>query len=334
MGAMRVLPMQENAFSRVCIGRAWGSAGRAFTGAISSIVFLLGLFCGGQSLGAELSNPHTRGIDEGLASGALPPTGTYFVLNNHWSSYDVYDSAGAKTGIAVDTMMEVPFILWVPGVKLFGADYALGIGQPFDYINLKLPGGAGPSSYGHWGLANTIFKPAMLSWSLPEHFHLLLGLTVYVDDASSSPAHPPPGGGVGSGNAFWTLQPDLALSWLHDGWNLSLNAHYAYNFEDGTTQYKTGTVLAVDYTVTKAIGNWTVGLGAHQENQLTRDSGPGALAAGCAARKGCKLTNFGIGPLLGYRFGYVEILGAYNRDLLGENGAAGDLFNLRLVTPL
>lgn len=331
---MGISPMRKGGGLGVRAVASRRFAGQPVAKAILSVVFLLGVLVGGPSQGAELSNPHTRGIDEGLASGALPPPGAYFVLNNHWSAYGIYDSTGSATGASVDTLMEVPFVLWVPGIKLFGADYAAGFGQPFDYINLKLPGTTGPSSYGHWGLANTILKPVMLSWPLPEHFRALLGLTVYVDDASSSPAHPPSGGGVGSGNAFWTLQPDFALSWLTDGWNLSLSAHYAYNLEDGTTRYKTGDILAVDYTVAKTIGNWTVGLGAHQENQITRDSGPGAIAAGCAARRGCKLVNFGIGPLVGYRFGYLEILGEYNRDLIGENGAAGDLFNLRLVSPL
>jgi hypothetical protein len=283
---------------------------------------------------AQLWDPHLRGVDEGMAAGAVPPPGVYGVLNNYWASFSEYDASGHRDGVKLDALVEVPIVLWQTGIKVLGADYAMAIAQPFDYTNLRVPGDAAISNNAHWGTFNTILIPGQLSWSLPNDFHVLAGLTVYVDDASSSPANPPAAGGVGSGNGYWTLQPDFGISWLHDGWNISLSAHYAYNFKDSKTQYKTGQELALDYTVTKTLGKWIVGAGAHQENQLTSDTGAGAVARGCPARNGCKVANYGIGPLLGYQFGGVEVLAEYNQNIYAENDVAGTIFNLRLVSAL
>lgn len=285
-----------------------------------------------QAWAEELWDPHLRGVDEGMAAGALPPPGVYGVLDNYWAAYDQFDANAHKTGVKLDALVEVPIVLWQTGLTVFGADFAMAIAQPFDYTNVRLPSVAGLSDNGHWGTYNTILVPAKLSWALPDDVHVAAGLTVYVDDASSSPANQPSGGGVGSGNGFWTLQPDFGVSWLHGGWDVSLNAHYSYNFEDTTTHYTSGQELAIDYTVAKTIGKWTVGLGAHQENQLNSDSGTGAIAAGCPAHNGCKVNNFGIGPVLGYQFGGIEIMGEYNHNLHTENDVAGDILNIRMVT--
>jgi len=287
-----------------------------------------------QAYGEELWDPHLRGVDEGLAAGALPPPGVYGVLDNYWAAYSQFDNAGHKTGVSLDALVEVPIVLWQTGIKVFGADYAVAMAQPFDYTSVRALNSAALSNNGHWGTFNTILVPASLAWTLPDDFHVSAGLTVYVDDASSSPADPPAYGGVGSGNGFWTLQPDFGVSWLHDGWNLSLNAHYSYNFEDTKTHYTSGQEIAIDYTIAKSFDKWTLGLGAHQENQLNGDSGAGAIAAGCPGRGGCKVNNFGIGPLVGYQFGGIEIFAQYDQNLYTENDVAGGIFNIRLVTAL
>ncbi len=288
----------------------------------------------GHAYAEELWDPHLRGVDEGLAAGALPPPGVYGVLNNYWAGYDQFNSHAVKTGVKLDALVEVPIVLWSTGLQVFGADYAVAIAQPFDYTNVRLPNTAALSNSAHWGTYNTVIVPAMLAWSLPDDFHVKAGLTVYVDDASSSPASPPSGGGVGSGNGFWTLQPDLGVSWLFDGWNVSVGMQYDYNFEDSKIHRTSGQEIAIDYTATKTIGKWTFGLGAHQENQLNADSGSGAVSAGCPASSGCMAANYGIGPLVGYQFGGVNILAEYNQNIHTRNDVAGTIFNIRLVAPL
>ena len=50
----------------------------------------------GQAPAEELWDPYLRGVNEGLAAGALPPPGVYGVLNNYWVSYSIYGSNGKK----------------------------------------------------------------------------------------------------------------------------------------------------------------------------------------------------------------------------------------------
>ncbi|OBU88041.1 SphA family protein [Chromobacterium subtsugae] len=278
--------------------------------------------------GQELWDPHLRGVNIGLAAGALPPEGLYGVLNNYWTSVDKFDHNGNKTGLKVDALIELPEVLWSTGIKIWGADYAVAIAQPIDYTTLK---GNGIPSNGRWGAFNTILIPGQLSWTLPENFHLKTGLAVYLPTGSSSPGRLPGGTFLGSANGFWSLQPSLAVSWLRAGWNLTMDATYSYNFQNTDTHYRSGPQLAIDYTAAKTIGKWTVGLGGYQENQLGDDSGSGAAA--CAQTGGCRASNYGIGPLLGYQFGSLKLMGVYTYGFHTRSDVGGNSFNLRLSFP-
>jgi hypothetical protein len=120
-------------------------------------------------------------------------------------------------------LVEVPIVLWATGVKIFGADYAVAIAQPFDYTSagtgLGSTGGAG-----NWGTFNTILIPGQLAWTFGE-FHVKAGFEIYVDDASSTVKSRSTHGGLPSGNDYTAVQPDLAFRWLHDGWNISADLH-------------------------------------------------------------------------------------------------------------
>jgi hypothetical protein len=307
---------------------------KTWTGLLAAAAALVVQMTCAPAMATELWDPHLRGVDEGLSSGASVPPGVYGVMNNYWASFTKYDANGNKMGVNLDALVEIPIVLWQTGYQVFGADLSVAIAQPFDYSNLRVPGLASVSDNAHWGTYNTTLVPYQLSWKLPNDLHVSTSLSVVVDDASSSPGDPPPGGGVGSGNGYWTLEPTLGVSWLHDGWNLSLNAHFAYNFKNDKTDYRSGQELAIDYTITKKLGQWIVGVGGYQENQLTSDTGTGAIAEGCPAKNGCKVTNYGIGPLVGYQFGGVEIMAEYNHGIYTENDVGGNIFNLRLVTAL
>jgi hypothetical protein len=283
---------------------------------------------------AELWDTRLRGVDEGSASGALPPAGVYGVVNNYFVGLKEYDANGNREATSIDAIVVVPVVLWQTGYQVFGADYAVAIAQPFDYTNVKVAGVGALAANGHWGTYNTILVPALLSWKLDNGLHLSTGLSIYLDDASSSPGDMPKTGGCGAGNGYMSFQPDLSVSWLQDGWNLSISAHYAFNLRNTKTDYTSGQELAVDYTATKSFGKWTVGVGAFTENQFTNDSGAGAVAKGCANKDGCKVSLFGIGPLVAYQFGGLELMAEYNVNVVAKNDVAGDFLNIRLVAPL
>jgi len=284
-----------------------------------------------QASAEELWDPHLRGVNEGLAAGALPPPGVYGVLDNYWASYQMRDMNGKVVpGTSLSALVEVPIVLWSTGIKILGADYAVAIAQPFDYTSYQPLGGTGG---GNWGTFNTILIPGQLAWTFGD-LHVKAGLSIYLDDASSTMADLVNGkklsGGLPSGNGFTTIQPDLGISWLADGWNISADLHLSVPVDATTAtnySYQSGDEFAADYTVSKTLGKWTVGLGLHQENQLDADTLNGVTVANS------QVTNIGMGPLVGYQFGGVNVLAEWNHNLYTENDVAGDIFNVRFIVP-
>ncbi len=282
----------------------------------------------------ELWDPHLRAVDSGLAAGALPPKGLYFVMNNYWGAFKDYTS-NHDNGNRLNVLVEAPILLWNPGIKLLGADYSAAIAQPFDYTDFGTPGSSNP---GHWGTFNTLLMPVMMSWGLPYHFHVKGSFGVWLDDASSSPSASaqPSHGTLGAGNAFTTFEPGLGVSWLNDGWNASAQMYYDTStadnnhlYADGSTgTYQSGDQIAVDYTLTKTIKKWTVGLNGFQLNQLQRDQEKGVATAGTVAM------SWGVGPTVGYQFGGINLALNYTHDVVVHNDVGGDIFNLRAIVPL
>jgi len=297
----------------------------------------------GQAPAEELWDPHLRGVNEGLAAGALPPPGVYGVLNNYWAAYNAYGSDGKKiNGTSLSALVEVPIVLWATGIKVLGADYAVAIAQPFDYTSFGPTNGYTGNS-GNWGTFNTILVPGQLAWTFGD-FHVKAGLSIYLDDASSTKADIINGKwanrtGLPSGNGYSAVQPDLGFSWLHDGWNLSADLHLAVPVDADTAHnysYQSGNEFAADYTATKTINKWTFGIGVHQENQLNGDTCKGSA---CTVNAGSKkvpnsiVDNYGVGPLVAYQFGGINVLAEWNHNLYTRNDVAGDIFNIRFVVP-
>lgn len=285
---------------------------------------------------AELWDPHLRGVNSGLAAGALPPPGVYGVINNYLADYNSYDAKGKKKpNGGLTALVEVPIVLWTPGIKILGADYGVAIAQPFDYTNYSPLKASSTTGAGNWGTFNTVIVPAILSWSLPSNFHVSTALNIYVDDASSTmrdlQRKKLNNSGLPSGNNFWTFEPSLGISWLSNGWNVSIDSHLALNTTDNKTKYHTGAQIAVDYTVTKTLGKWTFGLGGHSLNQIQDDSGTGA--AGCKGNKGCRVESYGVGPLVGFQFGGINLMAQWDHNLYTQNDVAGDIYNIRAVIP-
>jgi hypothetical protein len=286
----------------------------------------------GQAWAEQLWDPYLRGVNEGLAAGALPPQGVYFVLDNYLAQYTLYSPGNKQApNTGLTALVEVPIVLWSTGLKILGADFAVAIAQPFDYTSAAAGyGGRGGSGSGNWGTFNTILVPGQLAWTFGD-FHVKAGLEVYLPTATSTVNTSNWRGGLPSGNDFWAVQPDLAFSWLHDGWNISADLHFAFPVNSSSTaagNYHSGNEFAADYTFAKTIGKWTFGLGVHQENQFNADTLNGASVPNSI------VTNFGLGPLIGYQFSGIGVVAEWNHNIYTRNDVAGNFFNFRFVVPL
>ena len=140
----------------------------------------------------ELWDPHLRGNDEGLAAGALPPPGFYFIDQLYMMpGLQLYDGNGNKVtggnhGTNLFVFVDAPILLWSTGCKFLCADYAVAIAEPIVYTNLRV-GQPGASLAGdNWGTFGTVLVPYILSWKLPCDWRVKTALSITMNDGSSN----------------------------------------------------------------------------------------------------------------------------------------------------
>ncbi|MGA0617735.1 SphA family protein [Paracoccus sp. KR1-242] len=76
----------------------------------------------------------------------------------------------------------------------------------------------------------------------------------------------------------WAGDLTAAATWLGaDGWQLDGAAGLSVNAENPDTDYRTGNELHLEAAVAKTTGAWTVGLAGYHYQQITGDSGDGAV---------------------------------------------------------
>lgn len=293
----------------------------------------------------ELWDPATNAMSIGMPAGMLPPKGVYFVDDNFYATSNSYDNSGDKIpGTKLYTYINVPVLIWSPGIKVLGATYAVAIAQPFDFTSAANAPHAN-SGGGNLGLYNTVINPIMLSWNLNPLF-VSTSVSVYLPTATNTKLEMFQGkfsnGGFPSGNSFWTIQPNLGLTYLFpDGFSASVNMQLAFPMSatngtigTDTYHYKSGVMLMNDYTIDKTINqHWSAGLGGWTWNQLSHDSTSGTFPA--ASSSGLNST-YGITEYVGYQFeGGLKLQGLLSEGLAAKNDQGGGYsFNLRLSLPL
>jgi hypothetical protein len=264
-------------------------------------------------------NPQTKpGVLIGASAG-VPPPGIYM-----FDQVFTYQSnlvgpglaaLGGNTKIGFQVAVEAQGFLFVPGWTFLGATYDAVIVQPFVMGSL-----GSPFNIQETGVHNTYIVPVELSWKLgTSGFAVKAGLGMYVPDGTQhvfikgvtgSAVPAPAGAGYPFvGDPYWTFQPEIIVSYLKDGWNLSAAIYEEINTRNTITQYKTGDILHADFTATKTIGKWTFGPVAYYYGQVSDDSCP---ALTCGYFTGTLLNPqrfnvWAVGGLLGYNFGPANL---------------------------
>ncbi len=283
---------------------------------------------------AELWVPELPSIQVGLPAGALPPPGVYGQLDNYFAQFVDYSGHGNKLpDAAIDALVEIPTILWVPGITVLGANYAAAIAIPFVYDSYQALQHVTPGP-GNLGLFNTALVPAILSWMLPQHFFVRASTVFFLNDATNTMADLVKGnlknGGAPTGNGYSTFLPDIGISWLNNGWDLSADLRFSVPLGSTTApgyNYRTGNIFLGDYTVEKTVGAWTLGFGASQITQIQKDTFNGNTVPASLYR------NWSIGPVVGYQFkGGMEVTALWAHSVMTTGGVGGDAFDLRLTT--
>jgi hypothetical protein len=193
--------------------------------------------------------------------------------------------------------------LFVPGWTFLGATYDAVIVQPFVMSSAGAPLNTQAS-----GIHNSYFVPVELSWNLGNSgFAVKTGLGIYAPDGAQT--------GVtklgNQGAPYWTFQPEIIVSYLKDGWNLSAAIYEEINTANSVTQYTSGSILHADFTATKSIGKWTIGPVAYYYGQVTSDS---CSVGTCTTfyplgtlSNAQRFNVWAVGGLLGYNFGPASV---------------------------
>ncbi len=224
----------------------------------------------------------------------------------------------------VNVYLNIPSVLWVPGWNILGATYAAAIVEPYAMQNVNVGPNSGSTNSTSSGMFNTIISPINLGWNF-HPFFFKVGFSVYLNDGDTN--HGTSSGASAIANNFYTFEPDIALSWLQGGWNLTGHAVFDFNTNDDHTNIQSGNVFYLDYTVSKSFGKWTFGAGGNYTKQFTCDTGSGNTS-------GCNEAQHVLaGPLMGYNFGPAEINAKALFGVSAENAANASFYHLGVSFP-
>ena len=238
------------------------------------------------------------GVFIGSSAGA-PPPGVYMFdqVYTYQSNFagPVTNVIGKNTG--VQAAVDVQGFLFVPGWTFLGATYDAVIALPFVSESIGTPVNAQMS-----GMYNTYLVPVELSWKLGDSgFFVKTGLGIWAPTGTVTGA-----GGTGNvGSPFWTYQPELIVSYLKDGWNLSAAVYEEFHTANTVTGYTSGDVLHADFTATKTIGNWTFGPVAYYMGQVSNDKS--SAYYNYLIQNANRYEVWAVGGLVGYNFGPASL---------------------------
>jgi hypothetical protein len=181
---------------------------------------------------------------------------------------------------------------------LFGAHYSLGGVLP--WVDMQVTGFVDTPS-GLVSVTDSVddigdisLIPAMLAWKTGSWQYDAL-LTVYVPTGDYKV-----GRLANTGLNYWTFEPTVGVNYNNEktGFNFALHTGITLNTENDDTNYRSGSVLHLDTSITQLLplGKGYLGIGANAflYEQVTGDSGAGATLGDFKGR------SVGIGPALTY----------------------------------
>jgi hypothetical protein len=261
------------------------------------------------------------------SSAGVPPPGIY-MFNQIFTDQRNFAGPGTTTlGLGNHSSLHIndynAGFLFVPGWTFLGATYDAVLVQPFVDVGVGTPVGAPVTPGVTSGVFNTYIVPIELSWKLgTSGFAVKTGFAVYVPDGTENGFNK-----LGNvGNPWWTFQPELIISYLGNGWNLSVAMYAEFNTEDRFSHYTNGDVFHADFTATKTIGKWTFGPVGYYVGQVSDDK----CALSCQITGQSTLLHtqrfnvFAVGGLLEYNFGPASLSVWATQDVLAnaKNSAA------------
>lgn len=181
------------------------------------------------------------------------------------------------------------------------------VNQPLVHLNVR----SSTAEVDAFGLANTYIAPIVLSWMLKPGLFLSAGAGVYL-----------PNGADKIRSDFWGYGPQMAMSYLNDGWDLTIHAVYDVNAISEKSDYRTGDRLYLDVTATKIWNGWELGPVAHIVDQTTGDANYGTYYGPAKPTFG-REQRLALGALLGRNIGNISVKLIATNEVYARHAPAG-----------
>lgn len=257
---------------------------------------------------------------ESFLAGAMPPPGIYAVTYNQLYSADKFkNDHPVFNDFKLDTWATVLRGVYVSDKTLFGANWGMHAFLITADAEITLGGGHDTQR----GVGDLIIDPFLLGWHKGD-WHVATGVDIYIPIGSYKKTDL-----ANIGRNYVTVQPIVSTTYLNQqGYEVSTKWMYDYNFENKDTNYKSGQALHVDYLIGKHFGPFAVGVGGYAYQQLTGDSGEGAILGDF---KGKALS---AGPQIRYQTSNgVSIAAKYQKEFEVENRPEGEKFAIDISFP-
>ena len=253
------------------------------------------------------------------SSAGVPPPGIY--MFNQIFTYQtnlvgpLTNAIGTHTGL--QAAVDIQGFIFVPGWTFLGATYDAVVAQPFTMFSVGGPLNLNPAFVSQAAGMHNTFVANELSWKLgTSGFVVKTGLGIYAPDGTIQG----PFGLNNVGNPWWTFQPELIISYLKDGWNLTAALQEEFNTKNTVDGYTTGDIFHADFTATKTIGKWTFGPVAYYVGQVSNDKCPALTCTVPTGTAGnAQMFNlFAVGGLVEYNFGPASLQVWATQEVIGN----------------
>jgi hypothetical protein len=285
-----------------CFAKAWTVALGVGVGALVTLS-QPGL---ARELGAGLEDQPGTGT---LGSSAdTAPVGVFMALQFFTDQYSPTIGPGAPglqtAGRSPNTkvFVQADVFIFNPGWSFFGGTTQFIIAQPF--VELDTGNNPGPFGTTSSAMNDTLFM-AQAAWKFGE-FHIKTDLGAWAPTGTQQG----PAGLNTAALPFWTIQPELVLSWEPNNWLWGANWNFtAYTYweiatQNQVTDYQSAPLFHADFTATATWGKWTVGPVATYWTQVGHDTSSAFYANNANGTCG---VNAALGQPLGF-----ECLGPQN----------------------
>lgn len=298
-----------------------------------------------KAYSVEGMTPMQPGGTTGMHLGVPPPDGIYFTVNYDHEAGNLKNGSGKNAKIAngrtrFSNHTILTNLTWVPGWYFLGAKYNFTLLQPYKFLKTTNSGSVGENHTN--GLINTGVAPINLSWDMGGGFFIGAGLMIYLPTGEYHYQENHYSGlqEVSSDNLgwdYWTVEPNIAFTYLYDEWAFTINNTFDFNTKNTTTEYQSGHLYYLDMTISKKITNsLTIGLIGNYTKQFTDDeiNGVKASAVDGIFSSGRRVEQRLLGPMFKYHFNDFMLTGRFLFNLHAENDAGIDLFHIGVTVPL